>query len=185
MICGRVAQNQSELERHMLIHSMQKLYQCVKCDKTFKNLRNQQSHQFLFHNITDGMTPNRMQGLLITQKKRKSKGSNSLCLSDDSKSSVETSLEQQMKNFECNLLQSFGMQIPNSNSNSISISDIQKSISSKINNSMNTNTFPCTSCHKTFATEVDLKAHLMRHLTQHPFVCLACGKGFKYEHSLK
>lgn len=44
--------------------------------------------------------------------------------------------------------------------------------------------FPCTSCHKTFATEVDLKAHLIRHLTQHPFVCVACGKGFKYEHSL-
>jgi DNA-directed RNA polymerase subunit RPC12/RpoP len=51
-------------------------------------------------------------------------------------------------------------------------------------NSINTTAFPCTSCHKTFATEVDLKAHLMRHLTQHPFVCLACGKGFKYEHSL-
>lgn len=44
--------------------------------------------------------------------------------------------------------------------------------------------FPCTSCHKTFATEVDLKAHLIRHLTQHPFVCVSCGKGFKYEHSL-
>lgn len=44
--------------------------------------------------------------------------------------------------------------------------------------------FPCTSCHKTFATEVDLKAHLIRHLTQHPFVCFSCGKGFKYEHSL-
>ncbi|KAI2811371.1 hypothetical protein BLOT_002546 [Blomia tropicalis] len=44
--------------------------------------------------------------------------------------------------------------------------------------------YPCTSCHKTFATEVDLKAHLIRHLTQHPFVCVNCGKGFKYEHSL-
>ncbi|XP_025016967.1 putative uncharacterized protein DDB_G0286901 [Tetranychus urticae] len=44
--------------------------------------------------------------------------------------------------------------------------------------------FPCPDCHKTFATQVDLKAHLMRHITQHPYVCFACGKGFKYDHTL-
>lgn len=44
--------------------------------------------------------------------------------------------------------------------------------------------YPCPDCHKTFATQVDLKAHLMRHITQHPYVCVACGKGFKYDHTL-
>ncbi|RWS31483.1 zinc finger protein-like protein [Leptotrombidium deliense] len=51
-------------------------------------------------------------------------------------------------------------------------------------NSENGKSYPCSDCHKTFATEVDLKAHLMRHVTQHPYVCLACGKGFKYDHTL-
>ena len=44
--------------------------------------------------------------------------------------------------------------------------------------------FPCPECHKSFATEVDLKAHLLRHVMQHPFSCPTCGKGFKYEHTL-
>lgn len=48
----------------------------------------------------------------------------------------------------------------------------------------NGKSFPCPNCHKTFATQADLKAHLMRHITQHPYVCFACGKGFKYDHTL-
>ena len=39
-------------------------------------------------------------------------------------------------------------------------------------------------CHKTFAAEVDLKFHMMRHVMQHPYSCSTCGKGFKYEHTL-
>ncbi|RWS17617.1 zinc finger protein 236-like protein [Dinothrombium tinctorium] len=55
---------------------------------------------------------------------------------------------------------------------------------SRTNSDNNGKSYPCSDCHKTFATEVDLKAHLMRHVTQHPYVCLACGKGFKYDHTL-
>ena len=48
----------------------------------------------------------------------------------------------------------------------------------------NGRSYPCPECHKTFATEVDLKMHLLRHVMQHPFSCSTCGKGFKYEHTL-
>jgi len=48
----------------------------------------------------------------------------------------------------------------------------------------NGKSFPCPECHKTFATEVDLKIHLLRHVMQHPYSCSTCGKGFKYEHTL-
>lgn len=48
----------------------------------------------------------------------------------------------------------------------------------------NGKSFPCPECHKTFATEVDLKMHLLRHVMQHPYSCSTCGKGFKYEHTL-
>ena len=165
LICGRVARDQNELESHMLTHSMEKPYHCVKCDKTFKTYGNQRSHQFLFHNITDGVTQNRINGLLMTSKKRKSKH-----LSQSIEQPLDVSMHdiRRKRTDDCPNTGSIGCHSPNAKSSSES----------------NSNAFPCTSCHKTFATEVDLKAHLMRHLTQHPFVCLACGKGFKYEHSL-
>lgn len=183
LICGRVARDQTELEQHMLTHSMEKPYQCVKCDKTFKNLRNQQSHQFLFHNITDGLTPNRMQGLLMTSKKRKSKNISD-CYNDEPLDATMPDIKK--KRMDSSLKnRSFDCRSPPGEDCKPKVnleSSAEKSMSAI--NSINTTAFPCTSCHKTFATEVDLKAHLMRHLTQHPFVCLACGKGFKYEHSL-
>jgi KRAB domain-containing zinc finger protein len=183
VICGRVARDENELEQHMLTHSMEKPYQCVKCDKTFKNLRNQQSHQFLFHNISDGLTPNRMQGLLMTSKKRKSK-TFSECYDDEPLDVTMPDVKKKRIDSNFNN-QSFDCRSPAAEDyKTKSIGEANTEKLATVMNSINTTAFPCTSCHKTFATEVDLKAHLMRHLTQHPFVCLACGKGFKYEHSL-
>ena len=98
--------------------------------------------------------------------------------------------EEQSEQSTQNILQQLNM-INKSSGSSGANANVSSSSSSTVSHQSATNNtgqmataFPCTSCHKTFATEVDLKAHLIRHLTQHPFVCVSCGKGFKYEHSL-
>lgn len=169
-LCGRVVQNQTELEKHMSTHSSEKPYQCVKCDKSFKNVRNQQSHQFLFHNISEGLTSSRVHGLL-SQKKRKPKS-----FGENEEESLDLSLtDKRARSDSHGSINEFHSDLG---------SDNQMIDEDRAQDSTNSHTIPCTSCHKTFATEVDLKAHLIRHMTQHPFICSACGKGFKYEHSL-
>lgn len=118
-----------------------------------------------FSNIADGLTESRINGLIMTSKKRKSK------------QAADQALDVSMPDVSRKRLD----ECPTSGSADCQSATVKTGSDSQ---SLNSSAFPCTSCHKTFATEVDLKAHLMRHMTQHPFVCLACGKGFKYEHSL-
>ncbi|CAG2167459.1 unnamed protein product, partial [Oppiella nova] len=133
LICGRVTRDRNELENHMLSHSMDKPLECLKY----------------------GLKPNRIQGLLMSSKKRKSKH-----FSQNSDQPLDVSMAEVRKKRvdDC--------QSPKHEDNKNKICYQQ---SNEAINSINTNAFPCSSCHKTFATEVDLKAHLMRHLTQHPF----------------
>ncbi|CAG2110164.1 unnamed protein product, partial [Medioppia subpectinata] len=105
--------------------------------------------------ITHGLKPNRIHGLLMSSKKRKSKHFSQNC---EQPLDVSVTKGRKKRVDDCHSPK-------HEDKNKISY-QTKEAI-----NSINTNAFPCSSCHKTFATEVDLKAHLMRHLTQHPFNC--------------
>ena len=183
MICNKLFVQKSHVKSHMLTHTVEKLYSCTQCNKSYTRPCSLKSH--MMSHISENPFYDVIEGSLELLTKVTPQNTVSHDIVSVKVCKSEEIVDQKCENTSLGKIEMLDKQRYNCLADNCKLETNQTNNGKiKLELKENIKTFSCSICMQSFAIYHRLKVHMRRHTNEKPFKCIFCSKPFSNKSNL-